>query len=76
MMTFLVLLFVGVMVAAVMTLVMLPLMLVGGILRILTWPLRMLFAPRRAHGPFACGPGWGGGWGGRRWHRRGAFGRW
>jgi hypothetical protein len=73
-MTFLALLFVGMVVAALVSLVMLPLMIIGGIFRILTWPLRLLFAPRCWHGPAAYGPGWG--WGGRRWHRRSAFGRW
>jgi hypothetical protein len=74
MMTFLILLFIGMTVAAVVSLAMLPLMLIGGILRLLTWPLRVLFAPRCWHVPFACGPGWG--WSGRRWRRRGAFGGW
>jgi hypothetical protein len=74
MMTFIILGIIGACIAAVIFVVMLPLMLIGGILRIVTFPLRLLFAPRCWHGPFAYGPGWG--WGGRRWHRRGAFGRW
>lgn len=76
MMTFLVLAFIGVLVASVLFVVMLPIMIIGGVLRLLTLPFRLLFRPwryramayRSAYGP--CG------WGGPRWRRRGAFARW
>ena len=56
---------------------MLPLMIIGGVLRILTWPLRLLFRPwgcvshrgyRRTGMALPLGR--------PRWRRRGAFARW
>jgi hypothetical protein len=80
MMTFLVLAFIGMMVAAVLFVVMLPLMIIGGVFRLLTLPFRLLFLPFRMlfwpfrRGPMFYGPGCG--WGGPRWRRRGAYARW
>ena len=75
MMTFLLLGFIGLVVATVLFVVMLPLMIIGGVLRILTWPLRLLFRPwgcyHRGYGVRV--------WrtvGRPRWRRRGAFARW
>jgi hypothetical protein len=76
MMTFLVLGFIGLVVAAVLFVVMLPLMIIGGVLRILTWPLRLLFGGWGCHRYAGYGYGYGGPWGGARWRRRGAFSRW
>ena len=75
MMTFLVLAFIGLVVAAVLFVVMLPIMIIGGVLRILTLPFRLLFWPLAAVATPATGTGYGG-WGGPRWRRRGAFARW
>jgi hypothetical protein len=73
MMTFLVLAFIGMMVAALLFVVMLPFMIIGGVLRLLTLPFRLLFRPWR-FGHMAYGSPCG--WGGPRWRRRGAFARW
>jgi hypothetical protein len=73
MMTFLVLAFIGMTVAALLFVVMLPFMIIGGVLRLLTLPFRLLFWPFR-RGPMFCGSGCG--WGGPRWRRRGAYARW
>lgn len=76
MMTFLLLGFIGLVVATVLFVVMLPLMIIGGVLRIVTWPLRLLFRPWGCyHRGYGYGHGYGAPWGGR-WRRRGAFARW
>ena len=77
MMTFLMFGLIGLAVATVLFVVMLPLMIIGGLLRLLTLPFRLLFG-----GSWGCsrhagyGWGYGGPWGGARWRRRGAFSRW
>ena len=73
MMTFLVLTFIGMLVAAVLFVLMLPIMIIGGVLRLVTLPFRLLFWPFR-RGPVFYGSPCG--WGGPRWRRRGAFARW
>jgi hypothetical protein len=55
---------------------MLPIMIVGGVLRILTLPFRLLFGSWGCHRHAGYGWGYGGPWGGPRWRRRGAFSRW
>ena len=74
MMTFLVLGFIGLVVGTVLFVVMLPIMIIGGVLRIVTLPLRLLFSPWGCHHR-GYGYGYGAPWGGR-WRRRGAFARW
>jgi hypothetical protein len=76
MMTFLVIAFIGLLVASVLFLLMLPFMIIGGVVRILTLPFRLLFRPWGCYRHHGYGYGYGGPWGGPRWRRRGAFGRW
>jgi hypothetical protein len=82
MMTFLVLAFLGVVAAVCLFVIMLPLMLIGTVLRILTLPFRLLFRPLGFFRPwghrygYGYGAPWGGGWGGPRWRHRGPFSRW
>ena len=64
-------------VATVLFVVMLPLMIIGGVLRILTWPFRLLvravgllsYRGYRRTGMARRGAA-------PRWRRRGAFARW
>ena len=72
MMTFLVLGVLGAMAAFVFFVVMLPIMVIGGVLRLLTWPLRLLFRPWGCYHHSAYWAPWGA----PRWRRRGAFARW
>ena len=77
MVTFLALAFIGLAVATVLFVVMLPIMIVGGVLRILTLPFRLLFGSwGGCYRHAGYGWGYGGPWGGPRWRRRGAFSRW
>jgi hypothetical protein len=78
MMTFLMFGLIGLVVAAVLFVVMLPIVIIGGVFRILTLPFRLLFGR-----PWGCyrhaGYRWGyaGPWGGPPWRRRrGPFSRW
>ena len=76
MMTFQLLGFIGLVVATVLFVVMLPIMIIGGVLRILTWPFRLLFGSWGCYRHAGYGYGYGAPWGGPRWRRRGHFSRW
>jgi hypothetical protein len=76
MMTFLVLAVLGVVAAVCLFVIMLPLMLIGTVLRILTWPLRLLFGGWGCYRHAGYGYGYGAPWGGPRWRHRGPFSRW